>query len=75
MNMAKTMLPQGVGDRSAAAIDKCRVEWDSEYMSLLQLQMRITSANYSSAWLSYHDKPLIHIAFEFSSNWKMRLHT
>jgi hypothetical protein len=30
ITMAKKMLPEGVGDRTAAAIDKCRVEWDSE---------------------------------------------
>jgi hypothetical protein len=28
--MAKKMLPEGVADRTAAAIEKCRDEWASE---------------------------------------------
>jgi hypothetical protein len=30
--MATKMLPEGIGERSAAAIDKCRVEWDSKFI-------------------------------------------
>jgi hypothetical protein len=37
ISMAKRMLPDGIGARTAAAIDKCRVEWDSEYMLTLSL--------------------------------------
>jgi hypothetical protein len=37
ISMAKKMLPDGVGDRTAAAIEKCRGEWDSELTLVLQI--------------------------------------
>jgi hypothetical protein len=30
ISLAKKMLPDGVADRTVAAIQKCRGEWDSE---------------------------------------------
>lgn len=35
--MAKKMLPDGVADRTAAAIEKCRGEWESKLTLVLQL--------------------------------------
>jgi len=37
VSMAKKMLPDGVADRTAAAIEKCRGEWDSELTLVLQI--------------------------------------
>jgi len=37
ISMAKKMLPAGVADRTAAAIEKCRGEWDSELKLVLQI--------------------------------------
>jgi hypothetical protein len=37
ISMAKKMLPDGVAGRTAAAIDKCRGEWDSELILVLHI--------------------------------------
>jgi hypothetical protein len=37
ITMAKKMFPEGVADRTVAAIGKCRGEWASELMLILQI--------------------------------------
>jgi hypothetical protein len=35
ISMAKKMLPDGIGDRAAAAMEKCRGEWDSKLCNVV----------------------------------------
>ncbi|PNF17861.1 hypothetical protein B7P43_G02244 [Cryptotermes secundus] len=47
ISMAKRMLPDGVGDRTGAAIDKCRVEWD-KYEDACDASYAVTVCTYEA---------------------------